>query len=214
MKKLSLLILMIGLLAVDNSAQNNDGDFRENLLFGLKIGANYSNVYDSEGEEFKTDPRLGLVFGAFLAVPVGKYLGIQPEVLFSQKGFNATGRILGSPYKFTRTTSYIDVPLLIQFKPGKFITLMAGPQYSFLIKQSDVFESASLSFEQEQEFENDNIRKNTFCFIGGFDINYNHFVFGARVGWDILNNNGDGTTTTPRYKNFWYQATIGLRLYN
>ena len=28
----------------------------------------------------------------------------------------------------------------------------------------------------------------------------------------IQNNNGDGTSATPRYKNVWYQATIGLRL--
>jgi hypothetical protein len=35
----------------------------------------------------------------------------------------------------------------------------------------------------------------------------NNIVIGARAGWDLLNNKGDGTSTTPRYKNMWYQAT-------
>jgi len=131
--------------------------------------------------------------------------------LISQKGFKATGRILGGTYSFTRTTTYLDIPLLFSIKPSEFITLQVGPQYSYLLKQNDVFTNASTSIEQEQEFVNDNIRKNTLCFTGGADINLKHVVLGARAGWDILNNNGDGSSTTPRYKNVWYQATIGYR---
>lgn len=195
-------------------AQDNSIDSREKLLFGIKGGVNYSNVYDSQGEEFQADPKLGLVGGAFLAIPIGRYFGLQPEALISQKGFRATGRILGGTYSFTRTTTYLDVPLLFSIKPVEFITLQVGPQYSYLIKQNDVFTNASTSIEQEQEFVNDNIRKNTLCFTGGADINIKHIVLGARAGWDILNNNGDGTSTTPRYKNVWYQATIGYRFYS
>lgn len=146
-----------------------------------------------------------------MSIPIGTYFGIQPELLFSQKGFQATGRILGSTYKFTRTTSYIDVPLLFLIKPSEFISLVVGPQYSYLIKQTDVFANASTSIDQETEFENDNVRKNTLCFTGGVDINMKHIVLSGRAGWDIQNNNGDGTSTTPRYKNVWYQATIGYR---
>jgi hypothetical protein len=79
------------------------------------------------------------------------------------------------------------------------------------MKQKDVFANAFTTIEQETEFQNDNVRKNTLCFTGGADINLNHFVIGARVGWDLMNNNGNGTTTTPRYKNVWYQATVGFR---
>jgi hypothetical protein len=92
-------------------------------------------------------------------------------------------------------------------KPVPFLSIVAGPQYSYLISQKDVFANASTSIAQEQEFETDNIRKNTLCLTGGIDVNVNHFTFGARAGWDVQNNNGDGTVTTPRYKNVWYQAT-------
>lgn len=212
MKKIILIIGAVTTMANFSSAQETD--LRERLLFGLKAGVNYSNVYDSQGEEFQADPKLGVAAGAFVAIPIGKYLGIQPEVLYSQKGFKATGRILGGTYEFTRTTNFIDIPLLVSFKPSEFLTLLAGPQYSYLIKQSDVFANASTSILQEQEFENDNIRKNILCLTGGVDLTLKHIVLGARVGWDIQNNNGDGTSTTPRYKNVWYQATVGYRFYN
>jgi hypothetical protein len=217
MKKIILTIAVIAFIANMSNAQNNkseNNDYRKQFQFGLKIGANYSNVYDTKGEEFQADPKFGLATGAFVAIPLGTFIGLQPELLFSQKGFQATGRILGSDYKFTRTTSYIDVPILFAFKPSEFLTILAGPQYSYLLNQRDVFANASTSIEQELEFENENIRRNTFCFQAGADINIKHLVIGVRAGWDILNNNGDGTTTTPRYKNVWYQVTIGYRFIN
>ena len=214
MKTIILIIAAVIFMTGYSSAQETLTDFRDKLQFGLKIGGNYSNVYDAEGEEFRADGKFGMAAGAFVSIPIGIYMGLQPEILFSQKGFEATGSILGNTYEFTRTTNYIDVPLLFSLKPSSFLTLLAGPQYSYLLKQKDEFANATSSIDQEQEFENDNIRKNTLGFTGGIDINLNHLVVGARVGGDVLNNNGDGTSTTPRYKNVWFQATLGYRFYN
>jgi len=194
-------------------AQEDRTDVRESFTLGLKAGTNFSNVYDSQGEQFDADGKFGLAAGAFLAIPIGKYLGIQPEILISQKGFKATGSILGSNYSMTRTTNYIDIPVFFMLKPSEFITIMAGPQFSYLVSQKDAFKNATTSIEQEQEFENASIRKNTLCFVAGVDINLRHIVLGARAGWDVQNNRGDGTSTTPRYKNSWLQATIGYRFY-
>ncbi len=80
------------------------------------------------------------------------------------------------------------------------------------MKQKDVFVNSLTTIEQQNEFKNDNIRKNTLCFVGGIDININRLVIGTRAGWDVQNNNGDGTSANPRYKNAWVQATLGLRL--
>ena len=212
MKKSVFIIVASTLLASASYAQNSNSDSRDKLSLGLKIGANLSNVYDSKGDQFNADSKFGLVAGAFVSIPIVKYLGIQPEILFSQKGFKGSGSILGSDYSFTRTTTYIDVPLLVAFKPISALTILAGPQYSYLVKQKYVFNSALVNIDQEKEFSNDNVRKNILCFIGGFDFNIDQIVIGARAGWDLQTNNGDGTSATPRYKNMWYQATIGFRL--
>jgi len=214
MKTSILTLAALLCITLNTNAQDNTTDFRNKLTFGLKAGLNFSNVYDSKGEEFTSNPKFGLAAGAALTIPFGKYIGIQPEILFSQKGFKGKGKVLGGDYSFTRTTDFIDVPLLFVFKPSEFISLVAGPQVSFLVRQTDVFANATTTIEQEKEFQNDNVRKNIFCFTGGFDINLKHIVLGARAGWDVQNNNGDGSSTTPRYKNVWYQGTIGYRFYS
>ncbi len=181
------------------------------ISIGAKVGANLSNIYDSKSEDFQADPKLGFAGGGFISIPIGNFLGIQPELIFSQKGLRGSGRVLLSDYSFTRTTNYIDIPLLVAFKPSKFISILAGPQYSYLISQNYKFNSGSINIDQQEDFKNENIRKNTFCFTGGFDIYVNNFLFSARIGWDLKDNNGDGTSTTPRYKNTWTQATVGFR---
>ena len=211
MKKIILIIAAVILISNYSNAQENKPDFHKMFQIGLKAGLNLSNVYDAQGQDFVADPKIGFVAGVFVSVPVWRNFGVQPGLLFSQKGFRSNGTFLESNYRFTRTLNYIDMPLLASFKPFELVTLVAGPQISFLINQKDVFRSGSLTIEQEQEFKNDNIRRNVLCFLAGFDINIDNIVLGARAGWDIQNNNGDGTSLNPRYKNVWYQATLGYR---
>jgi Outer membrane protein beta-barrel domain len=212
---MKVFLLAATLLGVINicQAQNNpvDDDSRSKLQFGLKIGGNYSNVYDTKGENFNHDARLGAAMGVFLSVPIGKFIGVQPEALFSQRGFKGTGTLLGSNYGLTRTSNFIDVPILLAIKPVKFLTILAGPQYSYLLSQKDVFVTSTSTVEQQDVFKNDNIRKNILCVNFGADINIQNFVISARAGSDMMKNNGDGTSATPRYKNMWYQATVGYR---
>jgi hypothetical protein len=216
MKKAIILIAMVTLSVTSSYAQSETttttkSNNREKLFFGLKIGTNYSNVYDTQGQDFVADSKFGLAGGGFVSIPIGTYFGVQPEVLYSQRGYKSSGTFLGSSYSMTRTTDYLDIPLLVAFKPIENLTLLFGPQISYLMKQKDDFTGGSITSTQEQTYTNDNYRKNIFCLTGGVDLNVDHLVIGLRTGWDVSNNNGDGTSTTPRYKNMWYQATIGFR---
>lgn len=205
MKKTFTLLFASALLLV------NVG-MAQGIHFGAKAGLNLANVYDTEGEQFDAGAKFGFVAGAFLNIPIGTLLGVQPELLYSQKGFKATGSVLGSPYTITRTLNYLDIPLLVAVKPTPRLTILAGPQYSYLLSRKEVFTNSLLTVAQEDVFENDDIRKNTLCFLGGFDVNVSSLVIGARVGWDLFQNVGDGTSITPRYKNVWYQVTLGIQL--
>ncbi len=184
---------------------------RDELHFGIKAGANLSNVYDVKGQDFSADYKFGFAGGIFVAIPLGDYLGIQPEALFSQKGYESNGNVLGAAYKITHTADYIDIPILLQIKPGDFLTVLIGPQYSYLVSTKNKFESSLLTVQQQNDFDNINIRKNILGVLGGLDFNIRNAVIGARVGWDLIHNNGDGTSTSPRYRNMWYQATLGFR---
>ncbi len=209
MKRIILLIMVVAFMA--NYVIAQDGDSRSQFHIGIKAGGNFANVYDAQGEAFRADGKAGFVGGVFITVPLGSLFGIQPEFLFSQKGFKAEGSLLGTNYGLTRTTNFIDVPLYIAIKPISLITILAGPQFSYLMRRKDVFDSAAGSAEQIQEFKNDNIRKNILGAAVGLDVNLHPLVLGARAGWDLSTNNGDGSSQTPRYKNAWIQATLGYR---
>lgn len=194
-------------------AQDSDNNIREKLTFGVKAGLNRSNVYDAKGQDFKADAKFGFAGGVFVGIPLSKYLGLQPEVLISQKGYQSTGTLFGTGYADSRTTTHLDIPLQLQLKPVEYLTFLAGVQYSYLLHQKDVFTFGNNSVEQDQEFKNDNARKNIFGAVVGIDVNIDHFVFSAKACWDLQTNAGNGSSFTPRYKNVWLQGTIAFRLY-
>lgn len=211
MKKIILAMIAITFMINMSVAQEDVLDLRENFTFGVKGGLNISNIYDSNEEDFDAESKLGLAAGIFLGIPLGQVLGIQPEVLYSQRGFKATGDNLLGDYELTRTTNYLDVPIFLAIKPSPMLTLLAGPQFSFLLDGKYDFENNILSGGLEEDFENEDARKNTTCITGGIDINLENLVLGGRVGWDLKENNEDGSSDTPRYKNVWFQATLGFR---
>jgi hypothetical protein len=213
MKKIGLTLFAVIGLGITVIAQESDEyDRREKFTVGARIGANLSNVWDSEGEEFDADAKLGFAGGVFAGIPIGRYIGIQPEIIFSQKGFQASGILLGTNYSYKKTTSWIDIPLQFQIKPMAFLTVLVGPQFSFQVSERNDYTYGNNSAAQEEEFENDNIRKNILGISTGFDINIYHVVVSGRACWDLQNNKGDGTSTTPRYRNQFVQLTIGFKI--
>jgi len=210
-----ILIILLVFYALDSSAQSAasdyKADYREELRFGVKVGFNVSNVYDTEGEAFVADSKAGLALGGFISIPLNRYIGFQPELLLSQKGFRGNGKFLGTAYKFIRTTNHIDVPLLLQFKPSRFLSILGGVQYSYVTSSVDKFKSDLGTTEIKSQFINDDIQKNLFGLMIGADFHIGkYFLLSGRVAWDVMNNRGNGDTKTPRYKNQWVQLTAGL----
>lgn len=187
-------------------------DLRDRLGIGFKAGVNISNLYDTKGEEFDNKAKAGLAFGGYLSIPLGKALGIQPEVMYSQKGYKGSGSLLVADYEYTRKTDYIDIPLQLQIKPIPYLTLLVGPQYSFLIHKGFDFKSGSISSSQQKDIENNDIRDNILGAVLGLDVNVSRFVLSGRMAWDLQHNDSDGTSTSPRYKNVVAQFTVGVRL--
>lgn len=206
-------VILFTALIVSASFYSNAQDSRDQFKFGLKGGATLSNVYDAKGEEFDANAKVGYTAGLTIDIPLGDVFGIHPEVLITQKGYKGTGSLLGQNYDYSRTTTFLEIPLLVAIKPSEFITIVAGPQFAYLLKQNDKFNSFIYSDENEQEFKQDDIQKNILGFVGGIDINFNHVTIGARAGVDFQANRGKGDHFTPRYKNVWGQLTIGYKFF-
>lgn len=202
--KMPFILVLFAIFSVSLQAQNR-------ISIGAKAGLNVSNSYDSEGDTYSADAKTGFAAGGFLHIPLGGFFGIQPEVMFSQKGYQTSGSVLGLDYSTSRTSNYLDVPILLAIKPLGLVTLLVGPQYSYLMKQTTNVVTPVSNTTVVDEFTNDNIRRNTLGLVMGADVNVLSLVLSGRVAWDLYDNNGDGTSTTPRYKNVNGQLTLGFR---
>jgi hypothetical protein len=205
----SVAVITVDSVAVPNvNTLNNDSPFH----FGIKIGTNYSGVYDSEGEDFDPRAKFGFAGGFFATLPVTVGVAIQPEVLFSQKGFIATGTLYDRSYKVKRITNFIDVPVFFVLRPFPALSLLVGPQYSYLINQKNEFYNATTTIQQELAFDDEEaMRRSNMAFVIGADLNRKRLVLSGRIGWDLLQNSSATEVTTPQYKNWWGQLTLGYR---
>ena len=165
--KVGTLVVLL-MTSMSFAQETSSTDDRDQLKFGIKAGVNFSNVYDEEGDDFVADGKTGLAAGAFVSIPLGKFFGIQPEVMYSQKGFKGNGSFLGLDYDYKRTSTYLDIPLLLQIKPSKYLTLLAGPQFSYLLETKNEFNNTSST--TEEEINSDNYKKG----IIGMGIGYTY----------------------------------------
>ena len=137
MKKTAFLATALLATAAISSAQAQD------IRFGLRAGANYSNLSGNIKNEDTYNNKVGFLGGVMLNVPLlaEGLLSIQPEILYSQKGFENKptefSSVLGKQKREGNVNyNYIDVPLLLKFKALGFVA-EAGPQYSYLLSSNN-----------------------------------------------------------------------------
>lgn len=210
MKRITLAAALLA-LTFSTSVNAQDVDQRDRLRLGLKGGLNFSSLIQDEYPNYEVNHKLGYVGGAYLSIPLTTFLGIQPEVLVSQKGFSSSNsNFFGGTYTFNRTTTYLDIPLMIQLKPSQLITIVGGIQYSYLLSKKDEISGNSVIISDQVTYDNQDITKNILGVVGGIDINIKHFMVFGRYNLDLRRNNGDGTSSVPRYKNQVFQVGVGL----
>jgi len=114
----------------------------QTVRLGFKGGANLSNVSGNLANEDLYKNKLGFHVGAVLNLGLlGDFLSLQPEALYSQKGFSYADKdvsINGATwhYQGSRSFQYLDVPVLLKLKAGP-LYVEAGPQYGYLLGLKD-----------------------------------------------------------------------------
>jgi len=160
----SLFLLYFCIISYTLSAQTDISGSVKNLVsFGFKAGINVSNMNFNKGEPAPTTPiqaswKPDFALGLFMEVPVCNNLYIQPEYLYSQMA----GEDKNSEEAYNM--SYLSLPVLLKYKIGHKLAILAGPQFDLLIKA-----------EQKNSAENSNITHDTeersISAIAGLEFN-------------------------------------------
>jgi hypothetical protein len=200
MKK--LIFLVAGLLLA--------GAVNAQIKFGVEGGADFSNIIKSGDPNFSTSYKAGFNAGVTLDIHLIGPLSFAPEILYSQKGYSAQ-----TTYgQFDQRTNFIDAPLLAKFKLAPSFSFLIGPQVSFLTSTTNTY-SNGFTTTVEQSYENDKneFRKSIIDGVIGvqFDLTPTVDLHG-RYTLDLQQDNVNGTSQTPQYRNQVWQVGLGFKI--
>jgi len=190
------------------STSNPDG-----VKFGIKAGANLSNIIKTGDDNFKTEFKPGFNAGLFMELPIVSRLAFAPELMYSQKGYkNSSTNILGTPREYSVTTNFIELPILAKIKASDAFSVVVGPQVSFLTSTTEKFKQGDQTTQNTIREDNDNLKKSLVGGVVGFgyDLSTNMSLNG-RYALDFQKNNENGTSETPVYKNQVFQLGLGFK---
>lgn len=136
MKKTFIFLLLVSLL-------NASALRAQAIKFGVKAGVNYSNISGDVLNQDQYKSKFGVHGGLMLNIGLVNdgFLSVQPEVLFSQKGFKYADTELNvgaDKYRYTGkvTYNYIDIPVLLKITTSG-LYFEAGPQFGYLASISN-----------------------------------------------------------------------------
>lgn len=134
-----------------------------NAGFGIKAGVNFANLHGSDKDGLgDVSGHTNFHVGVFAQIAFGDFFSIQPELLYSRKGYERNDS--------TFRLNYFDVPLLAVFNISENFSVHLGPQGGIMIAA------------KEEDMEVDLEPYNTFGYaaVAGLEGRINRFRVGAR----------------------------------
>ncbi len=187
------LITTLFLLAV--SAFSAQAEFG----IGIKAGANFA-THKASGSgitlpDFKN--KTGFVGGAYFNIFFGEVVGIQPEVLFSQKGAKL------EDVDLVNNLTYVDVPILVRVRFLKVLDVHLGPQFGILANATQ--DGTNSDDDLKEKFKNSEV---SLAMGAGVNLPLNlnvtaRYVLGLTDVSDVQN---------IEIKNNTFQLTLGFRI--
>ncbi|RYC70239.1 MULTISPECIES: porin family protein [Spirosoma] len=213
MKKSMNLLVATAALAVGSLVfPSSDALAQGRVRTGIKGGLNASSLfYDNQGVSNKNE-RIGFHAGLFAQAPLGEFLAIQPELLYSTKGASADYNLLGFNGRNTFRLNYAELPVLLTFKLGQAVELQAGPYAAYLlnsnINSNGDFGSGSSAINR------DNFNKVDYGIAGGLNIYFGKAFIGARYeqGLQRIANSGAARTLLGNAKNSVGLLSVGVSI--
>lgn len=101
---------------------------------GFKGGLNLTNVYN---EAVNSKARIGFHAGGLLQVDLPNRLFLQPEALYSVKGFRSVANAVNNEADVS--LNYINVPLLLGYRYTQNFAVAVGPEFGFLTSARSKF---------------------------------------------------------------------------
>lgn len=157
-KTVFVILFVISVIQLSAQAPMTSGYAKalEGISFGIKGGLNFSTQdfsYETTEDAYDlgTASLTALHFGLFADISLSEKLDLRPELLYSKEGAKINLIITD----FKQTFTFLKVPILLAYKPIERLSIHAGPQFGFLLKEeinvpiedAEIIKSAYKDFE-------------------------------------------------------------------
>ena len=165
---------------------------------GVKSGVNISSLAGGRDYGYNV---MGVYFGGFVNVPMSEKVSFQPELLISMQGarsddqpyysINDNGDFIyeGNSVTIKENLTYLNLPLMIQYRPIKNLELEIGPQIGISLQHKfyseRYYEPHGAGFYEKTIKEESNIDFGGS--IGAEYLIYKGLGIGARYNKTLLN---------------------------
>ena len=174
----------------------------QGFSLGIKAGANVNKL---TGKSFSEQFTYGYHVGAFAQIKLGNRLELQPEVVFNQVNLDTSSQFR-QLYQINSSTvsniklSYLSIPLILNYKLSKGISIQAGPQYGILLDQhKDLLQNGKNAFKEGD-----------FSMLAGMQIKFASFrIYGRYV---VGLNNINDIDNKDKWKNQSIQLGVGFAI--
>ncbi|WP_242926493.1 porin family protein [Pontibacter vulgaris] len=172
------------------------GLYTPNEGFGLKGGVNFNTLRGSDKDNLGTINELtSFHAGVFAQFAFNDFFSLQPEVLYSRKGFERND----STFRY----DYLEVPVLAVFNVTENISFHLGPQASIMVSAK----------EEDKEIDLEPFNTFDYGVAAGAEAHISRFRLGARynLGFaDLRNQNEAGQHINEDIKHGTLQLYVGF----
>jgi len=209
LRKIMLIALLMAAFSSDVIAQGITN-------IGFKGGLNFSTYIGDDVDEENIVLKKNLAFGCFVNYEINTFFSIQPELLFTVKGFKylreETWYDDDGYYRIarnisTRDLSYLEIPILtklnISLNNNVKLNTFFGPALAYNVKATydlsvvyKTYEDSELIFEESAGVYNqdlENIKSIDYGLIFGFGIELGKFFIDTRyyMGLESIDNSSE-----------------------
>jgi hypothetical protein len=122
---------------------------QEYVYFGAKGGLNFSTFSGDGFSDFDEDSKARTAYhlGLLAEIPLSDRFSLQPEVLYSAQGYDITELDNAEDIEFQ--LDYVTVPVLAKVYVVNGLSLEAGPQFGFLVKNEIDSADGSITLDDD-----------------------------------------------------------------
>jgi len=202
-RSLKLAVISFVLITIASVSAN-----AQKLHIGVTAGA---NLYKVTGRSFDEKTQAGFSAGAYGEYFFSRMFGVQGELIWSQlrtktdADFNQIYGTYGGVSQADVYLNYISLPVMFAFKPTPELSILIGPQYSYLVNQTSGLLQAP-GYQNKDAF-----KKGETSLVFGGQLNLGRVKVGARYSVGLTNLNGINSSDEWKYHGFHF--ALGYRLF-